>query len=264
MKAQYFYLIRIQFLGFRFHGWAKQPEVKTVHNMIDRTLAFVLGHRDFKTMGTSRTDAKVSALDHAFELFLHDPIEDENEFLQRVNLNLPPDIKAIALKAVSPNFNIIKSPKAKEYIYLFACGEKPHPFSAPFITTVPEQLDIDLMKEGAALFEGLHEFKAYCKRPKEDTITQREVIFSRIEPNRQFTANFFPKQSYMYRVKANGFLRHQIRMMVGQLLLLGKRETSLEEIRLSLKGQHTKEIFYVAPGSGLILNKIDFEENQSI
>ncbi|WP_323756489.1 tRNA pseudouridine synthase A [Roseivirga sp.] len=260
MKAQHLYLIRIQYLGFRFHGWAKQPEVKTIHYMVDRTLAFVLGHHDFKTMGTSRTDAKVSALDYAFELFLHEQIQDEAEFLIQLNINLPPDIKALDLKKASEDFNIIQSPRAKEYIYLFAFGEKPHPFCAPFITTVPEQLDIDLMKEGAKLFEGFHEFKAYCKRPKEDTITQREVSFSRIEPNEQFTASFFPKQSYIYRVKANGFLRHQIRMMVGQLLLLGKGETTLEEIGLSLKGLHTKEIFQVAPGSGLILNKIDFEE----
>tara|TARA_R110002074_G_scaffold326758_2_gene497222 strand:- start:168 stop:953 length:786 start_codon:yes stop_codon:yes gene_type:complete len=260
MKAQYFYLIRIQYLGFRFHGWAKQPEVKTVHYMIDRTLAFVLGHRDFKTMGTSRTDSKVSALDHSFELFLNEPIADEIEFLHRTNINLPPDIKAIGIEKISADFNIIQSPKTKEYIYLFAFGEKAHPFSAPFITTVPEQLDIDLMKEGAKLFEGFHEFKAYCKRPKEDTITQREVIFSGIEENTEFKANFFPSKSYIYRVRANGFLRHQIRMMVGQLLLLGKKETSLEEISLSLKGQHTKEIFQVAPGSGLILNKVEYSK----
>ena len=30
----HYYLVHIQFLGFRFHGWAKQPEVKTVHHMI--------------------------------------------------------------------------------------------------------------------------------------------------------------------------------------------------------------------------------------
>ncbi|KOF04423.1 pseudouridine synthase [Roseivirga seohaensis subsp. aquiponti] len=260
MKAQHFYLIHIQYIGFRFHGWAKQPEVKTIHYMIDRTLAFVLGHRDFKTMGSSRTDSKVSALDNAFELFLHEPIQDESDFLHRTNLNLPPDIKAIGIKKVDSGFNIIKSPRTKEYIYLFAFGEKPHPFSAPFITTVPEELNLELMKEGAKLFEGIHEFKAYCKRPKEDTITQREILFSRIEENQEFKANFFPTKSYIYRVKAAGFLRHQIRMMVGQLFLLGKGETSLEEISLSLKGKHTKEIFQVAPGSGLILYKIDFEE----
>ena len=259
MKGRYFYLIRIQYLGFRFHGWAKQPEVKTVHGMVDRTLAFVLGDRKFKTMGTSRTDAKVSALDHAFELFLEDPIEDEVEFFRQVNINLPPDIKAVEIKEVDKTFNIIQSPRTKEYSYLFAFGEKPHPFSAPFMTTLPEQLDLELMKEGALLFEGTHDFKAYCKRPKEDTLTTREILFSRIEVNEEFSASFFPTNSYVYRVKAYGFLRHQIRMMIGQLLLLGKGETTLEEIRLSLKGEHTKEIFFVAPGSGLILSKVEYE-----
>ncbi|MGK0489623.1 MAG: tRNA pseudouridine38-40 synthase, partial [Candidatus Endobugula sp.] len=33
MKRRYFYLITIQYLGFRFHGWAKQPMIKTIHQM---------------------------------------------------------------------------------------------------------------------------------------------------------------------------------------------------------------------------------------
>ena len=71
-KYSNLYLIHIQFLGFRFHGWQKQPDVKTVHEMIDKTLWFVLGHEAYKTMGASRTDAKVSAQHFVFELFLND------------------------------------------------------------------------------------------------------------------------------------------------------------------------------------------------
>ena len=47
----YFYLIHIQYLGFRFHGWAKQTGLKTLHQMIDKTLPFVLGDKSFKTLG---------------------------------------------------------------------------------------------------------------------------------------------------------------------------------------------------------------------
>ena len=73
---KYFYLFKIQYLGYRFHGWQKQPNLKTVHLMVDRTLKFILQEQKFKTLGAGRTDAMVSANEAAFELFLYDkPIE---------------------------------------------------------------------------------------------------------------------------------------------------------------------------------------------
>ncbi len=42
---KYFYLIHIQYLCLRIHGWAKQTNVKTVHQMIEKTILFVSGNR---------------------------------------------------------------------------------------------------------------------------------------------------------------------------------------------------------------------------
>ena len=71
-KWNYFYLIRIEFLGFRYHGWQKQANLKSVHGMIDKTFQYIFKHENFKTLGCGRTDAKVSADDYAFELFTND------------------------------------------------------------------------------------------------------------------------------------------------------------------------------------------------
>ena len=60
-RKYYCYLIKIQFLGYRFHGWQKQPKTKTLHSEIDRTLRYVLKDHKFKTLAAGRTDAKVSA-----------------------------------------------------------------------------------------------------------------------------------------------------------------------------------------------------------
>src|SRR5210317_1819945 len=106
---QHFYLIHIQYLGFRFHGWAKQPDVKTVHQFIDKTLPFVLGHKNFKTLGSSRTDAMVSANHAIFELFLNESL-DEQQFFHDLNSNLPTDIRVIKVEATDEKFNVIQSP----------------------------------------------------------------------------------------------------------------------------------------------------------
>ena len=90
---KYFYVITVQYLGYRFHGWQKQPNVKTVHLMIDRTFKFILQDKKFKTLASGRTDAMVSAQEAAFELFLHEPLNDLEEFLTLFNHNLPQDIR---------------------------------------------------------------------------------------------------------------------------------------------------------------------------
>ena len=159
------YLIHIQYLGFRFHGWAKQPDLKTVHHMIDRTISFVFGHHEFKTMGSSRTDAMVSANNSAFQLFLKEDI-DEYGFVIELNKYLPADIKATKIQKIEGDFNIINSARVKEYTYFFAQGEKFNPLAASLVTLLPFELNLDLMKEGAAIFKGQHNFRKYCTKAK--------------------------------------------------------------------------------------------------
>ena len=131
-QKRFYYLVKFQFLGYRFHGWQKQPNTKTLQLMIDKTLRYILKNQSFKTLAASRTDAKVSAQEAAFELFLKDePIKDLSMFLEEFNTNLPQDIRALSIEEVSSVFNIIQDSKYKHYHYVFAKGEKCHPFVHP-------------------------------------------------------------------------------------------------------------------------------------
>lgn len=258
-QKRYYYLIKFQFLGYRFHGWQKQPNTKTLHLMIDRTLKYVLKDQYFKTLAASRTDAKVSAEEAAFELFLRDkPLEDEVQFLVDFNANLPQDIRALSIEQVSADFNIIQDSKYKEYHYLFSNGEKCHPFCAPIMTTILEPLDLKLMAKGAALFQGSHDFKAYCYKATDHGLYKRRLHSCQLIENDLYKANFFPKKSHLLRVVGKGFGRHQIRLMMGALIKLGRGEVGLDYISSSLEQNANIKIDYIAPASGLILNKIEF------
>ena len=261
LQKRYFYLVKVQFLGYRFHGWQKQPNTKTVHLMIDRTLKFILGEQSFKTLGAGRTDAMVSASEAAFELFLDgQPLQDLVEFMGTFNQNLPQDIRALSIEEVDAKFNIIQDSKLKEYHYVFAQGEKFHPFAAPILTTILEPLDIDLMKEGALLFEGKNNYKTYCYKPTNEGVYDRELIGCELIENTLYTASFFPKKSYVLKVIGKGFGRHQIRLMMGALIKLGRGEIDLEYIKDSLKSESEFVMDYIAPASGLILHKIEFKK----
>ncbi|MBO6880252.1 tRNA pseudouridine(38-40) synthase TruA [Winogradskyella sp.] len=259
-NKRFYYLIKIQYLGYRFHGWQKQPDVKTIHLMIDRTLKYILGETRFKTLGAGRTDAMVSANEAALELFIYnEPIEDFDEFLELFNHNLPQDIRALSIEEVNKDFNVIQDSKVKEYHYVFSEGQKNHPFCAPILTTILEPLDVELMQQGAKLFEGTHNFKTYCYKATNKGEYTRTIESSIIVDNDIYVANFFPKKSYVFKIKGKGFMRNQIRLMFGCLIKLGRGEVTLDYIKSTLQNDSTEVMDYIAPASGLILHSINFE-----
>lgn len=249
-------------MGFRFHGWQKQPHLKTVEGHLVKTLKFILKNQNFKILGSGRTDAMVSAQEAAFELFLEgEALTDLNEFEGEFNKNLPPDIKALDIQEIlDPDFNIIQNAKQKEYVYLFAFGKKSHPFCAPFLTTILEELNLNKMKEAARLFEGSHNFKAFCAKPSGEGNYVRELEKCEIGDNNLISANFFPEKSYALHIQGKGFLRNQVRLIMGALILVGKGELELPDIEKSLLPESNFKMEYIAPASGLILNSLKFEE----
>ena len=255
---RFYYVINLQYLGFRYSGWQKQPHQKTIEGMLSKTLKFILPGTGFKILGAGRTDAKVSALDGAFELFLDFPIEELDVFLALLNKNLPPDIKAITIREVDASFNIIKDAEVKEYIYLFSFGCKNHPFCAPFLANILEELDIEVMKDAAKLFEGTHDFRAYTVKSQNNASETRSIESCYISENTMLKANFFPSDSYALHVVGKGFMRYQVRMIMGALIQLGKGELSLDDIKNSLSAPNKVQLTSVAPGSGLLLNRIEF------
>lgn len=257
-RKRYYYIIEFQYLGFRYHGWQKQPDVNTVQRMLERTLNFVLDQK-FKTLSVGRTDAMVSARQSFVELFVDDTPLDLDTFFPLFNLNLPPDIRGISIKQTTKDFNIIQHPKIKEYQYLFAVGKKMHPFCAPFMVNIQEELNIPLMQQAASLFEGAHDFWSYAHRSNEKTQTEGVIISCVLEKNEVYKANFFPEESYILTVKGEGFKRNQIRLMMGVLFDLGKGKIDLDFVHKTLDPKTYRiKLEHIAQASGLFLNKVDF------
>ncbi len=257
-KWKHYYLVRIEFIGFRYHGWQVQPNLNSVHKMIDKTFNFIFKGERFKTLGAGRTDAKVSADDFALELFLDHKIDEAN-LLTELNFNLPADIRAKSIVEVDEKFNVISDSKVKEYHYIFSGGGKIHPFNAPYMFGFRESLDIELMKEAAQIFEGVHNFKRYTVKDATTNVFEREILSSKIEINNKIHTSYIPKETYIFKVKSKGFLRYQVRLMMGALVDVGKGEWTLEDLEDSLIKFDGPPTRHIVPSSGLTLHKIDFE-----
>ncbi|EMY81530.1 tRNA pseudouridine synthase A [Psychroflexus gondwanensis] len=256
---RFYYLIQLQYLGFRYHGWQKQPGVLTVEHMLHKTLNFILENQRFKVLAAGRTDAMVSANQTYIELFVYEDELDLETFLDQFNKNLPQDIRALSIEETTADFNIIQHPKIKEYLYFFCLKEKMHPFCAPFMVNFQEDLDIELMKLGARLFEGEHDFYSFTFRPNPETKTEGNIERCELRENDIYTANFFPNQSFVLKVVGEGFKRQQIRLMMGALIDLGRHKMSLEELEKTIDGSHKIKLEHIAQASGLILNKVSLK-----
>jgi tRNA pseudouridine38-40 synthase len=260
MKKNHNYVVWIQYLGFRYSGWQKQPGQKTLEGMIRKTIRFIRPEMSFKILGAGRTDAKVSALKMAFQLFSKDgPIENIPVFLDNLNNNLPSDIRALEMFSAQEDFNIIQDAKIKEYQYLFSFGAKNHPFCAPFMANFPHPLDLSKMKEAAGLFKGTHSFHNFTARIQPNTKVSRTVEECVIKENSEITASFFPEESYVLHVKGSGFMRYQIRMMMGALVLVGKGDMEESTLQRALLANEKITLPFIAPGSGLSLRNIEFK-----
>lgn len=260
MKPSFQYLLHIQYLGFRFRGWQHQPGQQTVEGMLKKTLKFVLPGVSVKVLASGRTDAKVSAEALPVSLYLREPLPlEETEFIQEVNRNLPPDMRILSLHEVHQDFNVIQDVQWKEYHYYFSNEANFHPYSAPFIGHFREDMDIDRMREAAPLFEGRHTFESFCSRFGGKASFERTVLLSKIEVNTYLSTPYMPESCFAYIVRSNGFLRYQVRMMVGALVMLGRNEIHETDILKALRGEVQIPVTTVAPASGLVLKEVSYK-----
>ncbi|MDH3697954.1 MAG: tRNA pseudouridine(38-40) synthase TruA [Flavobacteriaceae bacterium] len=260
MKPNFQYLLHVQFLGFRFRGWQHQPGQQTVEGMLKKTLIYVLHGMPVKLLASGRTDAKVSVEALPVSLILREALPfEESDFIKEVNRNLPPDIRILTLREVPQEFNVIQDVQCKEYHYYFSNEANFHPYSAPFIGHFRETIDIDRMREAAPLFEGTHSFESFCSRSRGKASFERNVQLSKIEVNTYMTAPHMPESCYAYIVRSNGFLRYQVRMMVGALVMLGRGEIHETDILKALRGEEQVGITTVAPASGLLLKEVSYK-----
>ncbi|WKV11993.1 tRNA pseudouridine(38-40) synthase TruA [Marivirga harenae] len=257
VRFEFFYLIEIQYLGFRYHGWQFQPGLKTLQGTLEKTLNFLFAGEKFKILGAGRTDAMVSAESAYFELFTNEEL-DVNRFQHTLDDNLPADIQVVDIQTVDKEFNIIQDVREKIYHYYFASVEEKYPFASPFMNCIREPLDVEMMSRGAKLFEGENDFQFFITGDAEKKNTIRKIEECSIEKNSELSASFFPNESFVFKIRGKGFMRYQIRLMMGALIRLGRKEISLQDISNALEGNLPTFQKLSAAASGLRVKAVSF------
>ncbi|KAK3344080.1 pseudouridine synthase [Lasiosphaeria hispida] len=211
-----------------------------------------------------------------------DPITDEIQYCKVLNRLLPPDIRILAWCPDPPaNFSARFSCRERQYRYFFtqpAFPPAPSNFEGKPRTAGAMKdgwLDIDAMRKAAKMFEGLHDFRNFCKIDPTKQITNfmRRVFESdivevddantvmpyfnhhQIKPsNGDYPDAMYPKV-YYFHVRGSAFLWHQIRHMVAILFLIGQglEKPALVADLLDATAQPRKPNFLMADEVPLVL-----------
>ncbi len=239
------YKVTLAYDGKNYAGFQSQTNAVAIQDIVERAIERVFGEK-IRIIMSSRTDAGVHALGQVFH-FDSDKEKDEGKLKFSLNSLLPDDIHVTQVKQVSRDFHARYSVKKKTYEYLINIGEydvflKGRAYQCFY------KLDVDLMKEGAKLFVGEHDFTSF------NTSSLKEY------PNQVRNITEFSitrkKDLLKIRVTSSGFLRNMVRIMVGTLIDLGRGKKSLEDVKNMLEYPNKSTRRYNADPNGLYLVKI--------
>lgn len=230
----------ISYNGTHFLGSQTQTQTSnTVLGNLQRVLT-QLGINS-KVIASGRTDKGVHATGQVCHFDL--PLFWENLIKLKTALNkmLPTSIRVNVIKKVTDNFHARYDAKKRVYRYLIK-NKTSNPFESDFITFTPIKNFNDI-QDKIQLFQGEHDFKQFMKTGSDVKSTLRTIY-------KAFA--YQHKDLIILHFEANGFLRSQIRLMVGALLSLEASEISEQ---LSLLKKHKIK---PAPSNGLYLARIKY------
>jgi len=236
--------LTIEYAGTRYSGWQIQKNARTVAGELERAIAAVTGVRSFELYGAGRTDAGVHALAQVAHLQIDTRI-DAATLAWRVNDELPADINILDLERAPQRFHARHDAVARSYLYQVA--RRRTAFAKPYVWWVREDLHVKAMRDAAAAFVGLQDFRGFSANDPEETSSTVQV--DRVEIIEE-------PPLLVVRVVGSHFLWRMVRRMVGVLVAVGRRELKPADVPRMLVEASSESAALAAPASGLFLERV--------
>ena len=233
--------------GTRYRGWQRLPNSdNTIQGKLEKTLSRILDE-PVEVTGSGRTDAGVHAKGQVANFHCQSQMPAE-EILAQLRRYLPEDVGIYSVRNVSPRFHAQLGAKRKTYCYRLWNTDSPCVFDRRYVTVYPGKLDLQAMKDGAALLVGTHDFSAFCANKHFKKSTVRTVFSLEILSD---------GQELQFVITGNGFLHNMVRIIVGTLIEVGEGKRSAESIE-ALFGAQRALAGPCVPAQGLCLMEVEY------
>ncbi|KIO77313.1 pseudouridine synthase [Pedobacter lusitanus] len=241
------YFVHIGYNGLQYNGWQKQANVLNIQGVIENALSQIFKTQIFIN-GCGRTDAQV----HASQFFFHMDIEKEWDFdlIFRLNKLLPMNIAVYDVIPMEglPHARFDAVQRAYDYFL--------HTYKDPFLNGLSsyyllQNLQWDKMKAAVALLPQYKDYRAFCTSPDKYEHTLCYVRSASLMVDAK-------EEKMRFQISSNRFLGKMIRIIMGQLLKIGKGLMSVDEFESHLISRETPALITPAHPQGLYLSKVTY------
>lgn len=239
----------IEYDGTNYVGWQIQHNGIAVQQRIQDALRKMTGE-EVVLIGASRTDAGVHALGQVAS-FRTTSLIPLLGFVRGLTGMLPCDIVIKAAEEVDADFHAQRSACGKIYRYLIWNNTQPTALDRWRMWHVARPLDVAAMRKAARTFVGKHNFRSFMgPRTAVKSTTRRikrlTIVSKNHDGGRTMTITF----------EGDGFLRSQIRNMVGTLVEVGEGKRAVADIKKILAAKDRRAAGFCAPAHGLYLVRV--------
>lgn len=241
-------VLDVEYDGTPYAGWSRQPGLRTVEG--DLVAAFArLGCTVRAMRCAGRTDAGVHASAQVVDVRYEGSI-GVDRVARALSGRLPVELKARAARPAADGFNARLDATSRSYEYRILTAPASSPLRARYVLHHPRPLDRALLDAAAELVRGQHHFTAFTPSRTAHDFFDRTVATSRwIDRGDEL----------VYQIRANAFLRHMVRILVGTMLEVARGELTLEQLVDALDGGPRSAVGATAPPHGLCLTAVTWE-----
>jgi len=229
-------------------GWQRQAHGASVQEEIEGAIEKFSGESP-RLHVAGRTDAGVHALGQVAHFDLERPT-DARTVREAINAHLRPQPIAIVTAEKAPaGFHARLSARRRRYRYVVLNRRARPALDIGRIWHVPYALDLDAIREGAGHLVGLHDFTTF-----------RAAMCQAKSPIKTLDRLDLTREGDVLSFHAEGrsFLHHQVRNMVGTLILVGRGRWTPQQVATALAAKDRSAGGPTAPPDGLYLVGVDY------